>query len=100
MYSDGTPSELTGRDGLTLDTEAGALGGVSTPTDSIALRCHSDTGYPHPAWNPPEKLLWIGRSLQMLHGVALTHTLTARSRYIRADKTHTGRHTLPSYMLQ
>lgn len=34
MYTDAS-SELTGRGGLTLDTEAGALGGVSTPTDSM-----------------------------------------------------------------
>lgn len=28
-------ARLTARDGLTLDAEAGALGGVSTPTDSV-----------------------------------------------------------------
>lgn len=39
-----------------------------------ALRSHSGTGYPHPATNPPEKLLWIGRSLQMLRCVVLTWT--------------------------
>lgn len=93
MYTDDTSSGLTGRDGLTLDTQAGALGEVSTPTDSMALRCHSGTGYPHPTTNPPEKLLWIGRSLQMLRCVALTRA-RVRNRACRwADKNTRGWYT-------
>lgn len=55
-----------------------------------ALRCHSGTGYPHPTTNPPVKLLWIGRSLQMLRYVVPTR-VCARNRACRwADKNTRG----------
>jgi len=52
-----------------------------------ALRSHSDTGYPHPTTNPPEKLLWIGRSLQMLRCVVPTR---ARAQPCVSDKNTRG----------